>query len=324
MKVNCIIGAGQLGSRHLQGLLKYPLTQSIFILDPSEQSLELAKKRSTEVSHFHTLTFTSDWSILPKNLDLVIIATSSNVREQVIDKLLREFKVEFLILEKILFQDLEAYDKVGSLLGIRKVPTWVNHPRRMFKDYQILNKNLSADSSNRVFTALGGNWGLGCNALHLIDLFVYLDGSNVASLNFDWLDDTLLESKRSGYVEFTGTIRGILYSNNKFFISSLPGQISALTVTVESTYNRWIIQEGGTPQVLHFSADNNFKYSSTSFESEFQSSLTTTLAKNLFENGHCNLPTYAEACHSHKPFVEGLLQKFNQLTGQNSKACPIT
>ena len=48
--MNCaIIGAGQLGSRHLQGLLSYKKESlNIFIIDPSDDSLFIAKQRALE------------------------------------------------------------------------------------------------------------------------------------------------------------------------------------------------------------------------------------------------------------------------------------
>ena len=44
MKISLIIGAGQLGSRHLQGLLKLTQEQVVYVLDPSNDSLSIAKQ----------------------------------------------------------------------------------------------------------------------------------------------------------------------------------------------------------------------------------------------------------------------------------------
>ena len=104
MKINVVIGAGQLGSRHLQGLLRLTIKQKIFVLEPSEVSLELSKTRANEIPNEHEIIFSKDWDILPQNLDLVIIATGANVRAMLIEKLLPKYKVKNLVLEKILFQ----------------------------------------------------------------------------------------------------------------------------------------------------------------------------------------------------------------------------
>ena len=45
-----IIGAGQLGSRHLQGLKKAQLPMNIFVLDASEESLTICEQRYNETA----------------------------------------------------------------------------------------------------------------------------------------------------------------------------------------------------------------------------------------------------------------------------------
>src|SRR5690554_3304897 len=99
---NLIIGAGQLGSRHLQGMLKYDnQLQSIYIIDPSKDALNISKERAYEIEHNHQLIFQQDWNDLPATFDVVIIATNSNVREKVITQLLNNYEVKHLILEKV-------------------------------------------------------------------------------------------------------------------------------------------------------------------------------------------------------------------------------
>lgn len=135
-----IIGAGQLGSRHLQGLLKSKSEQVIYVLDPSESSLKISRNRAQEIKNNHNLLFITDWNKLPNYLDLVIVSTGANVRSKVVSKLLTDFKVKNLILEKVLFQDLKSYSEINNLINKTKTPTWVNHPRRMFNHYQEIKK----------------------------------------------------------------------------------------------------------------------------------------------------------------------------------------
>ena len=92
-----IIGAGQLGSRHLQGLLKFEKEQLVYVLDPSENSLNISKERAQEVENKHNVIYRNDWGELPTEFDLVIVATGANVRSKVVSKLLTDFKVENLI-----------------------------------------------------------------------------------------------------------------------------------------------------------------------------------------------------------------------------------
>jgi pyrroline-5-carboxylate reductase len=48
--INVIIGAGELGSRHLPGLLQYEPIQEIYVVDPSETALQIAQSRAAEIA----------------------------------------------------------------------------------------------------------------------------------------------------------------------------------------------------------------------------------------------------------------------------------
>lgn len=318
-----LIGAGQLGSRHLQGLLKFEQPMAVYVLDPLQSSLDTASNRANEVPNSHDVHFLRDWTDLPNAFDLVIVATNSDVRESVINILLETHSTKFLILEKVMFQQFDSYKRVSDLLKKKGVQTWVNHPRRMFGSYHVLKSKLINDT-NKVFQVTGGNWGLGCNGLHYIDLFVYLSGSKVKSIDCDWVDCELQESKRSGFIEFTGIIKGLLEDNSSFQITSLKGETTAGTITVFDIKKRFIVMETGTPQIMELSVDKAFNPEFVPFEMQFQSSLTTRLVADLFEKGSCDLPTYEQARHSHEIFISTLLKKYNQITGINHKILPIT
>lgn len=324
MTINLIIGAGQLGSRHLQAMLRLEKKQLIYILDPSVPSLEVAKQRALEISSNHELYFVTDWNSLPRKIDLVIIATGANVRANLTIQLLENFDVKNLILEKILFQDLESYTKVEHLINRKKIPTWVNHPRRMFKHYQDIKDCIANLNENAIFHVVGSNWGLACNALHFIDLCAFIVGSEVKTIDMDWVDDLVHTSKRVNCIEFTGSLKGVMKNNSTFVISSINGEIGDITIYISTKSNRWLIQEGVAQKVIRLSKENGFSEEIIGFKTEFQSTLTNRVANDIFEYGKCDLPTFAEACASHIPFIEVSLEKYKKITGIETTVCPIT
>jgi pyrroline-5-carboxylate reductase len=86
-----IIGAGELGSRHLQGLKLAKVEMSIYVIDPNANSLKQSQERYDQVAAnlmVIAISFLSNLNQLPENLDLVIIATSSIVRANVTKSLL--------------------------------------------------------------------------------------------------------------------------------------------------------------------------------------------------------------------------------------------
>ena len=103
-----LIGAGQLGSRHLQGLAKTKCPLNIVVIDPSIENLKIAEDRWGEIQNDvkHQIRFNQDLSQLDRSdLFATIVATGANVRRKVVEELFKcAAHVRFLILEKVLFQ----------------------------------------------------------------------------------------------------------------------------------------------------------------------------------------------------------------------------
>jgi len=324
MKNIVIIGAGQLGSRYLQGLLKLKGTHSLFVIDPSDASLQTAESRAKELEHNHKIQYLKNLQNVPQQINLAIIATGADVREQVILELLEHAHVAFLILEKVLFQDLQAYTRISTLLKQKGVKTWVNHPRRMFSHYQELKSQIHTKKSPLVYSITGSNWGLGCNALHFIDLICYLSDSTLNTLETNWLDYEIISSKRIGYVEFTGTLKGTLTNGDVFTISSINKEPSGITIFLASAYESWTICESAVSKIIHSLSTSADNPQIIPIKTLFQSELTTTLASELFESGHCKLPTYEEARKSHSLFIETMLEYYNVVTNEQTEILKIT
>ncbi|MFN8886128.1 MAG: Gfo/Idh/MocA family oxidoreductase [Cyclobacteriaceae bacterium] len=318
-----IIGAGQLGSRHLQGLLKLNGKNEIYVIDPSQDSLSLASVRAMEVKHHHELHFHSDWENLPQNFDLAIIATSSVIRGQVTVRLISNYKVRYLILEKVLFPDLSTYEYMAKLFNKLPMKCWVNHPRRMFEHFKIIRKQLLPDQPI-YFLVTGANWGLACNGLHFLDIICYLSNSTVRLIDSSTLDNLIVPSKRSGYIEFTGSLRGTLASGSNFEIVSWPSEFSPISITITQASNRFLIQEGTIVKVVSIRKENNYCLELQDFEISYQSQLTTDAVNQIIESGESDLTLYQEASFTHQEFLRSFLLKYNQITGINHSLCPIT
>lgn len=318
MKKSLIIGAGQLGSRHLQGLLKQKISQSIFVVDPSENSLELSKLRASEIKHTHQLTWCTNISLLPNSFDLVIVATSSNVRKIVIEGLLNHSEVRFLILEKVLFPKLEEYEIIKNLLEEKQQSTWINHPRRMFACYEFLKKEIDQIQGVVTMQVEGNNWGLACNGLHLLDLFQFLTGHPVAEIQNEWVDKNCFQSKRDGFIEFFGTIKAISEQKDSCVITSLEGDPTSLKINISKGAKHWTIQEGNTIEITREDQ------SQISFAMQYQSELSHILASKLYEETKCALPNYSESDILHRIFIQSFLDVYNSGLETKTDTLPIT
>lgn len=324
MKKIALIGAGQLGSRHLQGLAKSELEISIEVIEPFEVSRDTTKQRFEEVptnENIKSLDFLESITQLSDELDLVIVATNADVRFDVVNELLKNKKVKNLILEKVLFQKIEEYQKIEKLLKKTNTKCWVNHPRRMFPFYKNLKQQLS-NSKDINFSVSGGSWGLGCNGLHFLDCFSYLSSQKDIQLDSTFLDKELYGTKRAGFNEFNGMINGTL-SNHTFSINCFAKEVSPVQFNITSDELNVLIDEAnGWYRVSK--KENAWK---PEVKEEkivyFQSELTNILLKDIFENS-CILPTYDEAMALHINYLSLLIDHINCISQIKYDFCPIT
>lgn len=319
-----IIGAGQLGSRHLQALASVKKIIHIQVVDPVEESLKTANARFNEVSGSFKgkISFHSSISELEKELEVVIIATSSKIRRAVIEQVVAHSTVNFLILEKFLFINKADYISIGQLLNEKRITAWVNCPRRMMTFYKELQKELKGPID---FTATGNAWGLGCNGIHLLDLFAFLSNNKEIHLSNDLINDKVLDSKRKGYIEFTGTIKGSA-EGSSFVITSHEGEIaSPLQINITTSTAKYNIQEGATAKVQISKEKNHWVLEEKSFVMPFQSQLTNIVVDDILETGNCTLTSYNESAHLHVLFLDNLLEHLRKVNNNNNiNECPIT
>lgn len=319
-----LIGAGQLGSRHLQGLAKSSMEISIEVVEPFEKSREVAQQRYEEIEKnpkISSIDFFESIDELSEALDVVIIATNADVRSQIIKELFSKKRVKNLILEKVLFQTVEEYVEVKKLLIETSTKCWVNHPRRMFPFYQSL-KNEIKNSEQISYMVQGGAWGLGCNGLHFIDHLSFLSDSAELNIDNDFLHPHIYEAKRVNYVEFNGLLKGRI--GNHIFALYSDKEYTPVTLTVTTdTLTAFIDEANGYTRIAR--KRNDWKWEeSTQKIVYFQSELTNLLIEKIITTGSCDLPDYDEAMKLHIPFVQALLSHMENVDGQVLTLCPIT
>ncbi len=324
MKKIALIGAGQLGSRHLQGLAKSDIEISIEIVEPFEGSRTTAKHRFEEIppnENIKEINFYENISQLSHELDLVIVATNADVRFNIVKELLENKKVVNLVLEKVLFQKIDEYEKVEELLKSTNTKCWVNHPRRMFPFYKNLKEKLS-DAKNINFSVSGGAWGLGCNGLHFLDCFSYLANEESIILDSTFLDKKLYETKRAGFQEINGLMFGKL-NNHSFIINSFAENPSPVQFNITSETLNILIDESNGWYRISEKANNWRGENKEEKIVYFQSELSNVLINDIF-NGRCFLPTYKEAMALHIKYLELIIFHINSFSSTKYDFCPIT
>lgn len=319
-----IIGAGQLGSRHLQAVAKSDVSISIEVVEPFEQSRSVAKQRFEEVpanDNIVSIKFLESIRYLSDELDLAIIATNSDVRSAVTIQLLSSKKVKNLILEKVLFQKEKEYHEIAKILAETQTRCWVNHPRRIFPFYQALKTKLSG-AKQIDFSVSGGTWGLACNGLHFLDLFEYLSNTAVTKIDTRYLDKHILETSRKGYIEVSGKLIGNI-GESTFSINCFESHSPLLITITSDVLNIQIDESCGWSKI----AEQSNAWHSVFQEGKiiyYQSELTHLVLHDILIADNCTLPTYNKAMNLHLPFIASLMEHINRFSETKFDHCPIT
>jgi predicted dehydrogenase len=312
-----VIGAGQLGSRHLQGLARCRRPLEIFVCDSSGASLARAKARWAEVAagaERHTVAFSDQLGAAPRRLDLVIVATGASGRAALLQQIAQHGEVGAWVLEKVLAQSGEELDAMLSLLG-RHERVWVNTPRRIMAWHGELRRATSLRSPTFA-TVTGGDWGLACNAVHFLDLLAWWSGESLIGVNADDLAPGWHESKRPGYWEVHGTLRA-RYSGGSECVLTCGGSPAAVSLMLRAPQREWTIRESDG---VALAADG----AALPGRIEYQSELSGAVADGILEHGTCGLPTLQESVALHRPFLGSLLHHWNQHMPTRLAPLPIT
>lgn len=316
-QANCLlVGAGQLGSRYLQGLVGVQRELVVFVVEPSSAALDLARQRLLEIppSASVEVRLATSLDSIPHELDVAIVATPAHCRPDIVLEMAAAHKVNAWILEKLLAQSSHQLDQiVGRLEGHNQV--WVNTPRRLMVWHKLIKDQLLKSGKSLKVRSSGGDWGLACNAIHFIDLVSWWTGSQV--LNIDWQGlGGWKPSKRSGYMEVFGTLI-VNYQNGSSLELCCDQGNSNLQIEAVTPEGIWTIIEAEGKAI----DPSGHKFPG---ELSFQSALTAPLVNNILSHGQCDLPSLVDSAAQHRPLLDALLQHWNESQGVQDLVVPIT
>lgn len=320
-----LIGAGQLGSRHLQGLKKISIPVNIEVVDPNTGSLVIAKERYEQVENnesIKSIRFLNSIDELNENIDLCIIATNSNIRALVTLELVAKKKIKTIIFEKILFQKVADYKSVQEIVHKNKIKAWVNCPRRVFPDYIEIKKDITTNEK-LTFLLTGGNWGLACNGIHFVDLLAFLNDNNNFTFDSAGLDNNFQMSKRAGFIEFTGTLQGKQNNGSDIIINARNGSNAPHVITITGENSIFIIDETNG-EIRMALSKNDWKWENRKLRVSFQSQLTGYIAEEILTKGNCSLTPFDESVQIHISYISSILEFYNKSLNIETETCPIT
>lgn len=319
-----IVGAGNLGSRHLQALKLIKRDIVVTVCEANRQAAIVAQERYDQLPenlHVKELDFISDYKKLPLFQDLIIVATSSKERYSIAKWIIENLNVKHMILEKVVFQEEGDFDEFSKCIKNRKTKVWVNCPRRMFDFYKMI-KQCMRDAVYTDMIVSGSSWGLGCNSIHMLDLYRYLTDFEEYEYDNSHLEPGYIESKRKGYVEFTGQILIRTNKGNLTLKNYKDGTIP-LEIILDSDKIRGIIKE--YEKIAYIQNDKNmWSTECMVVDMRHQSNLTNIAVEQLIETGECDLTKYDDTILLHNIILSCFLNHINKYSDIEVKRCPIT
>ncbi len=299
-----LVGCGNLGSRHLQAIKKTQRDISVTVCEPYETARNIALERYSQIEenlHINDFRIIEDYHSLGADYDLAIIATNANIRYEIGEWLIKNAGIRYLILEKVLFQTIKELESFKALLTDYNVKAWVNCPRRMYDFYKKLNSELKGEDHIDM-QLTGGNWGMACNTIHLLDIYAYITDFTNCQYDITGLEEQIADSKRSGYKEFFGILK----------FKTERGELTL------------ICDHEDSPIEIRISTPSKNITTEEAKIIQYQSNLTNLAIEQIMDTGECELTTYNKSSELHKIVLKCFLEHINKFSDEEVYRCPIT
>ena len=266
------------------------------------------------------IVYVDSIAALPGAVDLAFVTTCADTRRCIVEALLDHTRVRYLVLEKFLFQRAADYAAVGFRLAAAGTRCWVNLVRRAWPGYQVLRERLGGDHRLEML-AMGPDFRLACNAVHYIDLYAFLSGAHVSQLDGSDLDKELIASRRDGFRELSGILRGYGVERRRVTLASFRSSQLPFVIQFITPSLHWIVREAER-KAWCADSETGWAWREIDFTALDMSSMTGAYAQ-ILNHGSSILPTFEESTEDHL----NLLAVYNRhWFGVNvaDATCPIT
>ena len=327
-----ICGAGNLGRRYLEGILASELIEVVHVYDISEDALRACEKIVRRLGNGHAARSVAQVCLhetidaLPTDLELAIVATSADVRPEVVGQLAAHSRVPHWILEKVLAQDELGLDQLSVATSASLA--WVNTPRRMMDWYRRLHRLVRGHRPISMVVS-GGAWGLGCNAVHFIDVLAWWSGETPCDIETSALSHEWHPAKRKGFSEVYGSMSVTYTEGSCLTLTASHDPASTGTGTGTGTETETEIEieveVGGLTWLIVESEGTARRSDGLELPGrvDLQSEMSAGLADSILTTGTCLLPTLDESISTHRVLLRGLGDHWRR-SGGSGNSVPIT
>ena len=324
LKNVAVIGAGNIGSRHIQSLKAVKTPLDIIVVDPNPESLKLAEERYNsmpEGQNKHEINYLSNYDNLKKEIDIAIVATHSTIRRKIVEQLCDITNVKSFVLEKILFNNPEDYLTVKDLLNKHNCKAWINCTRRLIPFYKDNVRNWFK-KKKATFNISGSQWKLVSNLIHFTDFLAFILEDNNFSVDYNNLDLKLLDSNIPNFYELNGSVKIYFSEGSLGIINCFSTGNQPVIMDIASDDVRCVINENEGKTMVNLKSSTGWEV----FDSKilYTSELTTYIVEDIIEKNTCELTPYEVSMNLHLSTYEPLLKFMNEKFGKDFTSYPFT
>lgn len=311
-----LIGLGNIGFRHLQGL--EPLSKQIALDGMDASGAALDRARSQWAGYAGSMgRFAENLSGLDGDAQVVILATPADGRESLIEMILTDRKVGAMVIEKVAFNARGSFTRMASRLEADGVLGVVNCPRRLWPRYRALAERIRLTGTPVRMTVRGSNIGLACNGVHFIDLLQMLAGEAEVRLTDSRISDPF-PAKRKGYYE--------VFGSSSYGTPS--GSSLTLVVEADAPKQTEIQLEFGDTTLTIVEATGVMSDERDEIidvvRAVYQSELTAEVVAKLLSGQDCGLPDLTVSAIAHNALFVALEPAFERAGLMAQGRLPIT
>ena len=293
-----IVGFGGMGCRHAQSLINMYNNASVFVHEPNDNIFNENLALIGESSN-NNIKRVSILNEIKSKINFCVIATSAEPRFEILKELLN-YDIENFLVEKVVFQSRVQFQEIKKILKGKKV--YVNFVNRYFENYIRIKKEIDA----KIFSIdiIGGDFGLGCNALHYFDLFKYFGATEIELDKFSLSKNPIPNRRGKQYKEVLGQISLKSKNGSRLNISSDSSREGGVEIIIKNSKSTHIINEILLKHI-QFSKNN---ISVAPLKIQYTSVLTSLIYKDIIAS-KCLLPIINDSEDIHNILFESINNK---------------
>ena len=306
-----IVGLGNIGRRHLQGLLriKYKIIIHLFEIKLSsikETNLLIKQNKNKKIQ----ININKNIVRISNNIDLLILATTSRQRYDLINTFTKLNLVKNILVEKLAFNNLLEYKKTIKLLNKKNINGFVNLQRRSIPLYKNIKKKLNSKKPIKLKIIMR-NSTMASNIIHFLDLFNFFSNNKKLYLSKNLLEKKILKSKRVGFSEVTGTLEFKSKNLDHVVVTDINPDDLGLII-IEQGYIQFLIYEGEN-KMITVNLKSKLKKTNYKLSLPYISQLSNIIADKIIKNKKVDLPTLKNSYEDHALLLSTLKKHVSNL-----------